>query len=87
MVSAGHTTTLMMTGATCGVREAPEQVIERIRDSITRGDGWFQATADPEGEPIWINAARLPYVGRERTPFERVMRKRYLRHVRVSATI
>lgn len=69
MSKAAHPTVLVFPGAVqCRVKESVDEVIGLVAEG-----SWFQATADPEGESIWVNAQQVLYVARERTPIE-VMR-------------
>ncbi len=61
---------LMLTGATCAVRESTDTVAERVQSASRDSLSWFQATSDPEGEAIWVNASQVLWFGRERTPVE-----------------
>jgi hypothetical protein len=56
-----------MDSGTCAVRETPDEILARIEAAA---GGWFSATADPEGDTIWLNARQLHYIGRERTSEE-----------------
>ncbi len=69
---AHHRTMLVMGEAACAVLEEPEEVVSRIRRALRRSDGWFSATVAPEEKPVWINARRICWVGRERTPLEKL---------------
>ena len=66
---ARHRTTLLTTAGNCFVQEDRSEILNRIR-AAAEEDGWFEATADPEGEPIWVNARNVVVVSRERTPLE-----------------
>jgi len=68
-LSARHRTTLLTTAGNCFVHEDRSEIVSRIR-AAAEGDGWFEATADPEREPIWVNARNVAIVSRERTPLE-----------------
>jgi hypothetical protein len=61
---------VVLTGASCTVREGCLEVMTRLRQAIQHGDGWFEATADRKGESVWINARLALVVSRERTPLE-----------------